>query len=99
MYQCRNKPIRRRPRRAEFPLDDAARIEAPAEPRELYTLTLHNPRTGRDCVIAPFPGTRPGNLRVMINGAHEPKLGTTTELMAWLRAKLPRTSPKRAMEE
>ena len=64
----------------------------------LYTITLSNPRTGRDCVIAPFPGNRPGNLRVLVNGKHEPALATQTALMAWLRSKLPRTSPKRIME-
>ena len=93
----------KRPKRAHRPRletrpEDVVPIVEPVPERELYTLTLHNPRTGRDCVIAPFPGTRPGNLRVMVNGKHEPKLATQTELMAWLRSKLPRTSAKRLTE-
>lgn len=66
---------------------------------ELMTITLRNPRTGTDCVIVPYPGTRPGNLRVMINGEHWPALETTTDLMDWLRRKFPRTSAKRVTQE
>ena len=72
-------------------------IQEPAEPKALYTITLTD-RLGRDCVIAPFDGGRPGRLRTMVNGVHKPALRTQTKLMAWLREKLPRTSAKRFTE-
>ena len=65
----------------------------------LMTITLSNPRTGTGCVIVPYPGKRPGSLRVMLNGKHVPELGTTTDLMDWLRRKFPRTSAKRVTSE
>ncbi|MFT4179480.1 MAG: hypothetical protein QM612_08470 [Thermomonas sp.] len=97
-YRRKKKPARRRPRRQEAHPDDVVPIRDPVEDRALYTITLSNPRSGRDCVITPFPGTRPGNLRVMVNGKHESAIATQTELMAWLRRKLPRTSAKRVTE-
>lgn len=69
----------------------------PVEARPLITITLTD-RMGRDCVIKPFPGTRPGNIRAIVNGEHWSKLATTTELMDWLRRKMPRTTAKRATE-
>ena len=39
-------------------------------------------------MITPFDGGRPGRLRTMVNGVHNPKLGTQTKLMTWLREKL-----------
>jgi len=100
MY-CRHKkrpPRKHRPRPENRP-EDVIPVAEPAPPSALYTITLHNPRSGRDCVITPFDGGRPGRLRTMVNGVHNPKLGTQTKLMTWLREKLPRTSPKRAIPE
>jgi len=95
MYYRRNKrPPRRRPQRQELPPEEVEPFTENAD-GALYTITLTNPRSGRDCVITPFPGKRPGNLRVMVNGEHQPALTTQTALMAWLRKKLPRTSAKR----
>ena len=68
-------------------------------PQELSRIEIHDATTGEDFHIVVVSGTRPGNLRVMVNGEHWPKLDTTTELMAWLRRRLPRTSPKRAIPE
>lgn len=100
MYQRRKKLVRRRPRRAEHPPEDVEQKPEPpdpVEPKALYTITLTD-RQGRDCVIAPFDGGRPGRLRTMVNGVHKPGLRTQTKLMAWLREKLPRTSAKRVTE-
>ena len=74
-------------------------IADPKPAQELVRFTIYNPRTGTNCVIVPYPGNRPGNLRVMVNGVPQPKLATTTVLMAWLRAKFPRASAKRVQEE
>ena len=91
-------PRSRRPRPEDRP-EDVVPVAESRPAQELVRLTIYNPRTGTNCVIVPYPGSRPGSLRVMVNGEHQPKLATTTELMAWLRAKLPRTSPKRVQEE
>ena len=98
MYYRRpkRKPRRYRQRPEDRPEDVVPIVEDKGG--ALLTMTLSNPRTRTDCVIAIFPGDRPGNLRVMLNGSHEPKLATNTKLTAWLRRKLPRTSPKRATE-
>jgi hypothetical protein len=91
-------PRRHRPRPEDRP-EDVVPIVEPKPVQELVKFTLYNPRTGTNCVIVPYPGNRPGNLRVMVNGEHWPDLDTTTQLMAWLRRRLPRTSPKRAIPE
>ena len=100
MYYRRpkRKPRRYRPRPEDRP-EDVVPIVDPKPAQELVRVTIYNPRTRTNCVIVPYPGKRPGNLRVMVNGEHWPALDTTTELMAWLRAKLPRTSPKRVQGE
>ena len=100
MYYRRpqRKPRRYRPRPEDRP-EEVVPVAEPKPAQELVRVTIYNPRTGTNCVIVPYPGKRPGNLRVTVNGEHQPKLATTTELMAWLRAKLPRTSPKRVQEE
>lgn len=95
------RPTRRtrkhRPRPEGRP-EDVETIVEPKPAQELVRLTIYNPRTGTNCVIVPYPGNRPGNLRVMVNGEHWPALETTTDLMDWLRRKFPRTSPKRMTE-
>ncbi len=96
------RPTRRtrkhRPRPEGRP-EDVETIVEPKPAQELVRFTIYNPRTGTNCVIVPYPGNRPGNLRVMVNGEHWPALETTTDLMDWLRRKFPRTSPKRVQEE
>ena len=87
-----------RPRPEERP-EDVVPVADPKPAQELVRFTIYNPRTGTNCVIVPYPGNRPGNLRVMVNGVPQPKLATTTELMAWLRAKFPRASAKRVQED
>lgn len=95
------RPTRRtrkhRPRPEGRP-EDVETIVEPKPAQELVRFTIYNPRTGTNCVIVPYPGNRPGNLRVMVNGEHWPALETTTDLMDWLRRKFPRTSPKRVTE-
>jgi len=89
---------KRRPKPLANP-DDVQPLTEPAPCRELLRLTLYNPRTGTNCVIVPYPGSRPGRLRVMVNGKPQPAIATTTELMDWLRRKMPRTTAKRKTEE
>lgn len=91
-------PRKHRPKPVERP-EDVVPIREPAPVSELLKFTVYNPRTGTNCVIVPYPGNRPGNLRVMVNGEHWPALDTTTELTRWLLRKFPRTSPKRATAE
>ena len=95
------RPTRRtrkhRPRPEGRP-EDVETIVEPKPAQELVRFTIYNPRTGTNCVIVPYPGNRPGNLRVMVNGEHWPALETTTDLMDWLRRKFPRTSAKRMTE-
>lgn len=93
----KRQPRKHRPKPLAHP-DDVEPIIEPTPCRELIKITLYNPRTGTNCVIVPYPGNRPGNLRVMVNGKHWPAIATTTELMAWLRGKFPRTSAKRMTE-
>jgi hypothetical protein len=69
----------------------------PVDTSPICTMKL-TMRGEADCFMEAYPGNRPGNLRVLLNGVHEPKLDTTTELMRWLRRKMPRTSAKRATE-
>jgi len=70
----------------------------PVDTRPVMTMRLEVAGED-DCFIEAFDGGRPGRLRTMVNGEHWPKLATTTELMDWLRRRLPRTSPKRAIPE
>lgn len=94
----KRQPRKHRPKPLAKP-DNVQPINEPAPCRELIRLTLYNPRTGTHCVIVPYPGSRPGRLRVMVNGKHQPAIATTTELMDWLRRKMPRTTAKRKTEE
>lgn len=70
----------------------------PVDTRPVMTMRLEVAGED-DCFIEAFDGGRPGRLRTMVNGEHWSKLGTTTELMDWLRRKMPRTTAKRKTEE
>ncbi len=70
----------------------------PVDTSPVFTMMLEAAGEA-DCFIEAFDGGRPGRLRTMVNGVHEPRLSTQTKLAAWLLAKFPRTSAKRVTSE